>query len=304
MLGRQRLGREHIEDGAADPALAQRRDQRGLVDHRPAADVEEPRGRLHRRQRSRPQQAPCAVGQRHDDDDEVRLAERALERGQPVDALDLAHGAAGAADAEHAHAQRAGGGGDRAADVAEADERHRLARQAIGQNLLAPAPLTLRGAVGLRALRDRQAPAQHVLAHPRPEDSGRARHGHARRQRRDEHPVDAGAHRLQPPQARRARVEIGRELPRVDDLGFADGRRRLLARGADSQPDAPTPRAHGGGVGLGLVGVVDEDGDGLAPPHVRAAASRASSSLKSTSRLSRPSRRYHSKVWASPEASV
>ena len=304
MLGRQRLGCEHVEDGAADPSLAQRRDEGRLVDHRAAADVEEPRRRPHRRQRPRAEEASRAVGQRQHDDHEVGLAERARQRGQPVHALGLAHGAAGAADADDAQAQRARGGGDRAADVAEADDGHRLAREAIGEDLLAPAPLTLRGAIGLRVLGDPQAPAQDVLAHPRPEDAGRARDRHTGREGGDERPVDAGAHRLQPRQPRRARVEVGRKLPGVDDVGVADGGRRLRGRRAHGQTDARARRAHEGRVGLRLVGVKDEDGGRPAPPHVRAAASSASSCEKSTSRRSRPSRRYHAKVCASPEASV
>src|SRR5207247_9563591 len=74
--------------------------------------------------------------------------------------------------------------------------------------------------------------------------------------------------------------------------------------GGGRQAGAAQAAREGGRRGPGLRLGIDEDGDGLAPPHVRAAASRASSSLKSTSRLSRPSRRYHSKVWASPEVSV
>ena len=159
-----------------------------------------------------------------------------------MDALDASHGAPRAVDADHPQAQRPGALRDRAADVAESDDRHRLSGESLRQDVFAPAPLALGGAIGLRALRDRQTPAQHVLPHPGAEDTRHAGDDHVIGKRGNERPVDAGAHGLQPAQPRRTGIEVGRKLPRIQHVRVGDGRRGLRRRRARHHVQASAAR--------------------------------------------------------------
>ena len=86
MVGGQGLGREDVEHRAADPAPAQRLQQPGLVHDRPARQVEQPRGRLHRGQLGRAQEAARLLAQRQRQDHEVGARERGAKGLRPVDA--------------------------------------------------------------------------------------------------------------------------------------------------------------------------------------------------------------------------
>src|SRR5204862_8343967 len=134
------------------------------------------------------------------------------------DARGLPDAAARAAHADDAHPEGPRRAGDRPADVAETDDREGLPEEPVGQDVVEPAPLTLRLAIGVDALRDPRAPADDVLGHPRSEDSRGARDDHARRELADNRPVHARAHRLEPSEPGRLRQEVRRELPRVEDL--------------------------------------------------------------------------------------
>jgi hypothetical protein len=52
VVGRQRLGGEHVEHGAGDAPLAHRGHEIGVDDEIAAAEVEQERARLHARQRA------------------------------------------------------------------------------------------------------------------------------------------------------------------------------------------------------------------------------------------------------------
>ena len=84
MVRRQRLGREHVERRAADAAVAQRRDQRLVVDHRAARHVDDQRARLHQADAPRVDQTACFRGQRAAEHDDVaRRHERRRRRETP-----------------------------------------------------------------------------------------------------------------------------------------------------------------------------------------------------------------------------
>jgi len=106
-----------------DAALVAARDQRGLVHHRAAADVEEAtRSASSPPARARPGGLVC-VRQRQDGDTKSACPARARAPAAGRRARPSAHGASGAADADDTHAQRAAAAAIVAADVAEADDR-------------------------------------------------------------------------------------------------------------------------------------------------------------------------------------
>ena len=126
----------------------------------------------------------------------------------------LGHGPPAPGDAEDAHAEPASRPRDVAADVAEADDRQRLAAQAVGEHVVVPAALALGVPVGLHPLGHPETPGQDVLGHPRPEYAGRARDLHVLRQLGNQRPVDPSAHHLQPLEPARLRVELRRIIAR------------------------------------------------------------------------------------------
>ena len=82
VVRRRRLVLEDVEPGRGEPALAQRRDQRRLVDHAAARGVDENGGRLHHRELGRADQRP--VGLRHVDGDDVRPGKPARPGPRPA----------------------------------------------------------------------------------------------------------------------------------------------------------------------------------------------------------------------------
>ena len=121
-VGAARVGVPGVEHGAADGPLAERREQRVLVDDRAARDIDQDRVGTHARELRGPDQALGRRAQRTGDPDEVggleqpvqlvRAAEpvgRRVERARPAD------------DRHDPHAERPGADRDRLADVAVAD---------------------------------------------------------------------------------------------------------------------------------------------------------------------------------------
>ena len=74
----QRLRVEDVEPRAGDASLAQRLDERVLVDDRAARNVDEEGGRLHQPQPARVEQTARLVRQRAGDDDDVGVREQRL----------------------------------------------------------------------------------------------------------------------------------------------------------------------------------------------------------------------------------
>src|SRR5262245_14939868 len=78
MIGGQRLDVEHVEPGAGDLVLPQRRQQRRLLDDGTARGVDDVGRRLHQAELLCADEAARALRQDHVDGDEVRLAEQLL----------------------------------------------------------------------------------------------------------------------------------------------------------------------------------------------------------------------------------
>ncbi len=215
--------------------------------------------------------------------------------------LRTAHGETGGAHADHRHAEGMRAPRDAATDVAEPHHGEGTASQALGDGVAQPAPLALGPGEDGHVLGDPQAPSEHVLDHPRPEDAGGAGDHDVAGQRRDQRPVDAGSHDLQPAEAAGVSPDVRGDLPREGDLGVADGRHRLVPRGGQADRHSAL-RFDERSVARRIVRVVDEDGDGAGGTwHCQDTAWRMRSSReKSISLRSRPSRRYQSNVWAIP----
>jgi hypothetical protein len=78
-VGRQRLGREDVEPGAAELIVEERLDERRLVDDLAASDVDEPGAPPHRRERARVEQTPRLDGERGRDGDRIGPMEQVVE---------------------------------------------------------------------------------------------------------------------------------------------------------------------------------------------------------------------------------
>ncbi len=217
-----------------------------------------------------------------------RLARSLLERSRPIDPLRLGDHLSAPAHADHVHAESASGPRYGAPDVAESDhaERGAVEAQWIG---LPPAPLALLATEDLSPLGEPEAPAEHVFRHPRSEDARDAGERHGPGQLGDEKALDAGAHVLHPAEGCRARQELERKVPGVENLGVRDvesGRRRRPA-GVNLEEGMGLLDEPGIGQGQAGIGVVHEDG---ARGHAPILERRPSSNEKSTSRLQSPSR--------------
>src|SRR3989449_9545013 len=90
-----------------------------------------PRGGLHRREGVGADEAERLGGEGEQDDDEVGVGESPRQLADFKDALGLPDAAARAAHADDAHPKGPRGAGDRPADVAEADDRERLAEEPV-----------------------------------------------------------------------------------------------------------------------------------------------------------------------------
>ena len=122
----QRLRVEDVETCAGDASLAQRLDERVLIDDRAARDVDEEGGRLHQPQPARVEQAARLVGQRAGDDDDVGVREQRLEGNVPHPVL----GHRRPLRDENVHLPRRQQAHDLASDPAVADHAERPAREA------------------------------------------------------------------------------------------------------------------------------------------------------------------------------
>ncbi|HTU74018.1 MAG TPA: hypothetical protein VMG38_10925 [Trebonia sp.] len=69
VTGVDRLLPGHVQAGAGQVTAAERGEQRVVVDHRAAAHIHQVAARVHRGQRSRPDEAARLVGQRHRHDE-------------------------------------------------------------------------------------------------------------------------------------------------------------------------------------------------------------------------------------------
>ena len=123
----ERLGRHHIERGAAETAIIERGDQRGLVDQRSARRVDQVGAALHLAESRGVEQAAGCRHQRRVNRYEIGLRQELVE----ADAFD-----AGVAqcvgrheriERQHPQAKRLSLRGDPARDVAEPDEAEHLA---------------------------------------------------------------------------------------------------------------------------------------------------------------------------------
>ena len=128
MVERQRLDVEHVEAGAGDLVVAQGRQQRRLIDDRPARGVDDIGGRLHQAELLGADQPARALREHDVDGDEVGLPEQVL-LAHVVDADLLALlGREVLAPGDDLHAERLADLGGAGAELAEAEdaERHAL----------------------------------------------------------------------------------------------------------------------------------------------------------------------------------
>src|SRR5438045_4584509 len=75
MLGRQRLLAEDIERRAGDAIFGQRRNERGLIDHSAAGEIDEIARRLHRRKYRSIDAVARGWGERRQQNEEVEIAD-------------------------------------------------------------------------------------------------------------------------------------------------------------------------------------------------------------------------------------
>ena len=126
----QRLLGEDVERGAREGAVLQALGQRGLVDHRAAADVDEHGAGLDRGERVGVEQAARGVGQRQRDDDGVGLRHERGQLARGVELVDVRASPRGVAlDRQHAHPERLREPRRLGPDLAEADDQQRAVAQ-------------------------------------------------------------------------------------------------------------------------------------------------------------------------------
>ena len=117
-----------IQAGAEDALLPQGGDQRGLIDHLAAGDVDQDRRGFHQAQFARTDQLPSLRSQRHHHADEVGLAEQFVEAEEARAEFLFQFRLAVVAVVEHLHAEaETAAPGDGRADPAEAEDAEFLA---------------------------------------------------------------------------------------------------------------------------------------------------------------------------------
>ena len=281
LSSRQRLLGEDVERRARERAVLQALGQRRLVDDRAAADVDEHRAGLDRRERVGVEQAARRVGGGQRDDDAVGAADERAQLGHRVELVDVRDAALEAAlDRDHVHAERAGQPRGLGADRADADEQQRLAAQ-LADRVLAGRPVA-RALVALeqrQLLGEREQAEDGELGERPGVDAGGRRDGDAvelvggERQRGAELLAGAGVAGLDPLQARRAADEVDEPLAGAagdpeHDLGALERvlPARVVERDAALADGVADPAP--GRQQLGQVGQLDAvlGGDPLARP--------------------------------------
>ena len=133
------FGAGEVADIGAQVPGGQRFQHRGVADHAVAAEVEQHRARLHEADVGVVDQVARGIQQRHVQAHELRTAQHLVDAGG---APHLRRQAPGGVDrdlgveAQHVHAQRNGGFGHQAADLAQAHDAQRLAGQLVAGKLL------------------------------------------------------------------------------------------------------------------------------------------------------------------------
>ena len=130
MAGRQRLGVGDI-DGSANVVLLERMDQGVGIDDGTAGGVDEESAALHEGELGCADEAAGGVGERNDQDHDVRQRKQGVEFG---DRADGGRGARAAGDAEDGDAEGCEAGLDGRADGAIADDEHGLAGEVFGEH--------------------------------------------------------------------------------------------------------------------------------------------------------------------------
>ena len=164
----------------AKRAVLQALGERGLVDDRAAADVDEHGAGLDGGERVGVEQAAGGVGQRQRDDDAVGAGHQRgqlVRRVELVDVRGLARGVA--LDRQHAHAERLREPRGLGPDLAEADDQQRAVAQ-LADGLLArrPVALALVGEQLRQVLGEREQPEQRELRQRPGVHAARRRHDH------------------------------------------------------------------------------------------------------------------------------
>jgi hypothetical protein len=208
---RQRLVVHRVECGTGQPAVLQCLDERRLVRQRTAADVDEPRARLHRREDGRTDHSAGLLREWRREDDEVVAGHDLARSTDPwTRPNDSPSSSTARSDRPTASTRDAGHGrADRPADRARPhDERRGPGEPERGPVLPPLVGLTQHGPG--QVLGHRQCQTEDVLGDRGVKDSTRIRHDDpAARDCRREHPVDASTGQVRSLQVRGGRQRVG-----------------------------------------------------------------------------------------------
>jgi len=205
-----RLGIEHVERRAGEPAGDERLVEGFSVDQAPPRDVDEDRSRLHARELFAADERPAPLRrgrmQRHDVGGLEKLFERDERNPHLARRLEREVGIV----AEEARLERAGAGGHARSDLAEADDSERLAGELGAQELrLLPLSGRERGGSFRDAAEEREQERERVLDGGNDVSGGRIDDEHAAGGRRpDVHVVDADSGAADHGQVRRGGEEL------------------------------------------------------------------------------------------------
>ena len=263
VIGRRRLGREHVECGARDMAAVERLFQRRFVDQPAACAVDDAYALLGLGDILLRQDIARLVGQRRVQRDEIGLGEQSVEIGLFDAEFDRALGGQEGVEGDDLHAEAEGALGDDAADIAAADQAERLRGQLDAHEVVLRPFARLRQRVRFGDLaREREHHRDRVLGGGDAVAEGRVHHDDALlRRRRDVDIVDTDPGAADDLQVRRGGEDVGGDLggraDREPVIG-ADHRDQFVLglAGDDVDVDAAFLEDRGG---LGVHLVADED---------------------------------------------
>jgi len=247
---RQRLLLEYVEARAAEMARLQRRDQRLLVHHRPAREIDQNAARLHRAEHARIDQMRRARRQRHQQNHEIGERRRLRQLHALHQLLEMRRAVTRVAHPDDAHAERDAARRKLPRDRADADDHRGLSE---GQPLR-PALPGVRRLIALHAVkiaRQRDHRQKRKLRHLRPVNAARRGDQHVRLQCRQRlQAVGAGRHRADVAQPRHATDELVAHVMRhrQQDLGFGAAAERHLLIGRVVELDGRTLLGQRGGL--------------------------------------------------------
>ncbi|MCO5556219.1 hypothetical protein L7F22_009765 [Adiantum nelumboides] len=262
----RRVAVPDVDRGAGEHAVAQRREQRVLVDQRAATDVDQHGPRAHRGELGRAQQSLGLGGQRRADHDDVgdgeQLTQPVCGGARPVQARGVGVDCAAPGHRDAAGTERAQAVPGPGSDVSEADESHDGAGQrlrprrgrVVGRGR--PLPRPQRAVLGEEPAPQQDRGRQDVLGDRVLVVEG-VRDDAPGRQRVDDDAVGPGAGGVHQPQSRPCGTGLLRGTARRSGRRRRSPRRRLrrcpapMATRSRSPPATPRPARFGPPAGSG-----------------------------------------------------